>query len=236
MQYYPYDTRKEKDIPTIEEGDLVSITRLSIRRKYSKLPVRFNSSRLIGVMERERIGTKATRTSVIDTLFRRGYIRGESIQITELGFTVVETLNDFCPEILSVELTREMEENIEKVQSGGLGEKEIFESTIKTLNPILSTIKENEVEIGMKLLILSASGINSNECRICHRDIMDQSVYCEYHQMAYSNIEKGYENWRYALDINWVDYITRTSKMKGVGLWVKEVIGNILKQSQGSDV
>jgi DNA topoisomerase-1 len=236
MQYYPYDTRKEKDIPTIEEGDLVSISRLSIRRKYSKLPVRFNSSRLIGVMERDRIGTKATRTSVIDTLFRRGYIRGESIQITELGFTVVETLNDFCPEILSVELTREMEENIEKVQSGGLGEKEIFESTIKTLNPILSTIKENEVEIGMKLLILSASGIKSNECRICHRDIMDQSVFCEYHQMAYSNIEKGYENWRYALDINWVDYITRMSKMKGVGIWVKEVIGNILKQSQGSDV
>ena len=212
------------------------ISRLSIRRKYSKFSVRFNSSRLLRVMERKRIGTKATRTSVIDTLFRRGYIRGESIQITELGFTVVETLNDLCPEILSVELTRELEENIEKVQSDDLNEKDIFESTIKTLNPILSTIKENEIGIGKKLLTLPASGIKSNGCRVCHRDNMDNSVFCEYHQMAYSNIEKGYENWRYALDVNWADYLTRMSKKKGVGLWVKEVIESILKQSHGSDV
>ena len=49
--------------------------------------------------------------------------------------------------------------------------------------------------------------------------------------MAYSNLEKGYENWRYALDIDWVGYINRMSKMKSVGIWVKELAENILKQS-----
>ena len=229
-QYYPYDTRKEKDLPNLDERDFIPLTHLSIRRKYTNSPLRFNASRLLGIMERENIGTKATRTSVIDTLSRRGYITGESIRLTELGLTVVETLNKFSPEILSVELTRDLEEKIEFTQLGNLSEEEIYESTINTLKPILEKIKENEYEIG-KTLILSPALTKTTGCRICHREIMDKSVFCEYHQMAYSNLEKGYDKWRYALDVDWVDYINRMSKMKGVGIWVKELAENILKQS-----
>ena len=229
-QYYPYDTRKEKDLPNLDERDFIPLTHLSIRRKYTKSPLRFNASRLLGIMERENIGTKATRTSVIDTLSRRGYITGESIRLTELGLTVVETLNKFSPEILSVELTRDLEEKIEFTQLGNLSEEEIYESTINTLKPILEKIKENEYEIG-KTLILSPALTKTTGCRICHREIMDKSVFCEYHQMAYSNLEKGYDKWRYALDVDWVDYVNRISKMKGVGIWVKELAENILKQS-----
>ena len=229
-KYYPFDTQKEKDLPDLDEGDLIPFTNLSIRRKYSNSPLRFNASRLIGIMEREKIGTKATRTSVIDTLFRRGYITGESIRLTDLGFTVVETLSKFSPEILSVGLTRDLEEKIQCIQSGNLSEDEIYESIINTLKPILKNIKENEYEIGT-LLTLSHMGNKTTGCQICHREILDISVFCEYHQMAYSNLEKGYENWRYALDIDWVGYINRMSKMKSVGIWVKELAENILKQS-----
>ena len=49
---------------------------------------------------REGIGTKATRAETISTLISRGYVSGDSLVATELGISVVETMQEYCPQIV----------------------------------------------------------------------------------------------------------------------------------------
>ncbi|MCW4049244.1 MAG: DNA topoisomerase I [Candidatus Bathyarchaeota archaeon] len=149
--YQPYVKDKEVLLPELKVGMTLPITKLSSRRNYSSPPPRFNQSTLLRLMENQNIGTKATRTNIIDTLYRRHYIEGNIVRITDLGFSIIETLERYSPDIISVEMTRELEQNLEDIQSGNLHADTVIENTVKTLDPILKRFKENAEKIGSEI-------------------------------------------------------------------------------------
>lgn len=102
-------------------------------------------------MEDDNIGTKATRSNIVDTLFRRGYIRGQRISITDIGVNVIEALAEYSPDIIDVQLTRNLEEQLEAIQSGDISPDEVIQETITTLDGILTRFKEKEHEIAESL-------------------------------------------------------------------------------------
>jgi len=65
-------------------------------------------------------------------------------------------------------------------------------------------------------------------CTVCDREKQGDSVYCEHHQAAYSNLEESYPQWRRALGLSWTEYLEKVDKASGTGTWVKEVIKDIL--------
>src|SRR3989344_6233920 len=54
---------------------------------------------------------------IIDTLFNRGYLDGKSIQATPLGMQLIESLEKYSPIIIDENLTRQLEEEMEKIQT-----------------------------------------------------------------------------------------------------------------------
>ena len=56
-------------------------------------------------MESLNLGTKATRSIIVDTLFSRNYLKERAIEATSLGIKVIETLKKYCPDIIDVKLT-----------------------------------------------------------------------------------------------------------------------------------
>ncbi len=149
--YKPYVKEKEVILPALRKGQVLPIVRLDAVRRYTKPPPRFNPGSLLKLMEDEEIGTKATRTDIIDTLFKRGYAEGKPIRITDLGFAIVETLSRYCPEILSVEMTRRLEGDLERVQTGEFPAETVVHEAIETLKPILSEFKAKEMLIGVEI-------------------------------------------------------------------------------------
>jgi len=71
--------------------------------------------------------------------------------MTDLGFTIVETLDRYCPEILSVETTRGLEQYLELIQTGSVSRDAVVEKTVETLKPILSEFKAMERLIGIEI-------------------------------------------------------------------------------------
>jgi DNA topoisomerase-1 len=130
---------------------VLPITKLSTRSHYTKPPSRFTASSLVRKMEDEGLGTKATRSNIIDTLQRRGYIRGQKIAITDLGSNVIETLTRYSPNIIDVQLTKTLEAELARIESGKGSAEKVIEETITTLDAILKRFKEKEVEIGASL-------------------------------------------------------------------------------------
>jgi DNA topoisomerase-1 len=149
--YKPYLKEKEKIIPKIEKNMKIPITNLRTRRNYSNPPKRFNESSLIRYMENQNIGTKSTRTNILDTLYKRDYIKGKSIKLSKLGLVIIETLEQFCEEITSVQMTRVLEEKLKKIQIEKLDSEKVIEETKEELKPILNTFKANSKKIGGKI-------------------------------------------------------------------------------------
>ena len=206
------------------------MTKLSTRRKYTRPGSRFNASSLIRKMEQEKIGTKATRSNIVDTLYNRGYIRGQKIAITSLGENTVETFVHYCPEIIDVKLTRDLEDELEEIESGEKDASVVFDDVVDDLKPILARFKENEGQIGRTIsnAVLGKPNSDVGSCKLCYRDKVEGSVFCARHTGAYEMLEKVYQQWRYALGVQWVEYLEKVAKVSGTGNYVKEVIASIL--------
>jgi len=103
-------------------------------------------------LEKENLGTKATRANIIQTLYDRGYIREKSIVVTQLGIGVVLALSKYSPKVLSPELTRDFEDKLILIQEKKKKKEEIITDAKKILLEILNHIKEKEKQIGEELL------------------------------------------------------------------------------------
>src|SRR2546428_998024 len=114
LRYYgKYSGREEKFLPVLKKGDEVEVVSIESTEEFTTPPSRYNQSSLLEAMERENLGTKATRAEIISTLIRRGYIVAVGDQVlmaTDLGFAVIKTMNVCSPAVASTKLTWEIEE------------------------------------------------------------------------------------------------------------------------------
>jgi DNA topoisomerase-1 len=149
--YQPYFKYKTNILPLISKRQKVSLINLISEKKFTNPPSRYNPSSLLRRMEQENIGTKATRSGIIKTLEDRKYIHGEKIVVTELGFEVIEVLKEYCPTLVSIELTRKIEERMENIKQEKENKNGIIKDTITHLMKTLEILKNKEKQIGARL-------------------------------------------------------------------------------------
>jgi len=65
--YKPYVRSEDAMLPPMEKGQEVSVKRVVLEDKFTQPPPRYNPSSLLRKMEKEEIGTKATRAGIIQT-------------------------------------------------------------------------------------------------------------------------------------------------------------------------
>ncbi len=152
IKYYkPYFYMSESSIPDIALNSKVNFSFIESKEDFSSPPRRFNESTLLNEMEQEKIGTKATRAGIIETLFDRGYIEGSEIKPTPLGIAVVGVLKSHYPVLIKSDMTRELETTMEEVQEKQSDIDEILISIKKDLKDLLKLFHENETDIGISL-------------------------------------------------------------------------------------
>ena len=172
--YRPYisltNSTGEKELLNLRNGDNLQNISITIVEKFGQPPSRFNQATLLEQMEKDNIGTKATRADIISTLFKRNYITNTSaprvekitdqkprqtralgIQATEIGFQIIQSMRKYVPEIISSDLTRFTEAQLYQIESGTMKSATVLESAIKRLNKVLVSLKKKENEIGHHL-------------------------------------------------------------------------------------
>ncbi len=152
MRFYgPYAKYKENVMPDLKEGMEVKVLKLRNKGKKTKPPRRFTQASLIREMEKRQLGTKATRASIVQTLYDRGYVRGKSLEATKLGMSVVDTLSKHCPGVVSEKLTAQFEKEMESIEKEDTDREEVLVKAKETLTEILENFKEKEQAIGKAL-------------------------------------------------------------------------------------
>ncbi len=134
-------------------GEKLLVDKVNVLKKKTSPPFRYNRASLIKKMEELNLGTKSTRADIVEILFKRKYIEGRSIKITNLGKKIIEIFEKYYPDILDLSLTRKMEEDLERLEKNPditLKDK-IIEENKEIIKDISKVIKENEKKIGEEL-------------------------------------------------------------------------------------
>lgn len=150
--YAPYTATEEVILPEMKPGQIVKVLKLDSLAKETQPPPRFSQGSILKEMEKRNLGTRATRAEILKTLYDRRYIFGQSIKVTKLGEVVVRALKEYAEKILSEELTRKFDRDMEDVFKGKKKQKRVLEEAKKTLTELLVDFKKNETKIGKKLL------------------------------------------------------------------------------------
>jgi DNA topoisomerase-1 len=152
LRYYSEFIRLEDQLlPEVKKGQTVKVKELKVEEKETQPPKRYSQASILKEMEKLDLGTKATRAQILQTLYDRGYIRGKSIEVTDFGQKVIQVLDEYCPRIVSVELTRKFEEEMEMVSEGKKRRDDVVEDSKKVLIEILEDFKKNQSKIGEAL-------------------------------------------------------------------------------------
>jgi DNA topoisomerase-1 len=94
-------------------------------------------------MEKEEIGTKATRATTIQTLLDRKYLTGtDKLAVTDLGLEVTAVLSKYCPSIVSSEFTGRLEHEMDAIQQGTQTKQAVIQTALETLKLVTSELKE----------------------------------------------------------------------------------------------
>lgn len=150
--YEPYVNLKEEVMPPLVEKEMLPQKDLLLLAKETSPPKRFTPSSIISEMEKQGIGTKATRADIVEALYARNYIEEKSIQATDLGMRTIATLEKYCPEIIDVELTRTFEEEMESIREDKSSPDQVLSHARKELTSTLTKFKEQEKAIGEELI------------------------------------------------------------------------------------
>lgn len=148
--YGPYSQREDVILPEIKSKTL-DVKSVKEEEKETQPPQRFSQGSALKLMDEKGLGTKATRAQILETLYTRGYIFGKSIEVTELGMSVAQILEKNIPDIVSEDLTRHFEEEVEQVKDADKKRTEVLQEARETLTDILTDYKKKEEKVGKEL-------------------------------------------------------------------------------------
>ncbi len=149
--YEPYVKLEEVELPDFKQNDAIDIKKIELLSRETQPPKRYTPASIIKELEKRNLGTKATRSEIIDTLFQRGYVHEKAIEATNLGLSTIETLEKYCPKIIDEDLTRHFEIEMEKIREGQLKKEELLDEAKDAITKILVDFKKNQKEIGTDL-------------------------------------------------------------------------------------
>ncbi|CAH1203134.1 DNA topoisomerase 1 [Paenibacillus allorhizoplanae] len=113
-------TEEDKLLPPLSKGDSLPKQSVEPKQHFTQPPPRYTEARLVRALEEMGIGRPSTYAPTLETIQKRGYVAIEEKKFvpTELGELVIQLMQEFFPEILDIEFTAHMEEELDFVEEG----------------------------------------------------------------------------------------------------------------------
>ncbi len=139
----------EQALPSLTEQEVLQLKELLPTQHFTKPPNRFSEATLVKALEKEGIGRPSTYAPIISTIQDRGYVlqRSRKFFATELGIVVTDKLQEHFPEILKVDFTSKLEDNLDKVEDATADWVNVVGSFYKIFDEDLAKAYENMQDI-----------------------------------------------------------------------------------------
>ena len=147
------ESEGRQPLPVLATGNGLSCENLEGIQHFTQPPPKYTEATLIKVMEERGIGRPSTYAPTISTLVDRHYVDKERNRLTPtvLGTTVSKLLTEYFTEIMDLDFTAKMEEELDDVSRGGrewipmLGEfYDPFQKALETAQETMPKVNMDE--------------------------------------------------------------------------------------------
>lgn len=121
LSVYEFGQEEDKSIlPPLTKGDSLKAKQLSPKQHFTQPPPRFTEATLVKELEENGIGRPSTYAAIISTLKDKEYVDSAKgvLKPTEMGFAVTDLLVKNFPDIMDVDFTAGLEENLDEIEEG----------------------------------------------------------------------------------------------------------------------
>jgi len=143
------NTEEEKFLPPLSKDDVLERRRIEPKQHFTQPPPRYTEARLVRTLEELGIGRPSTYAPTLETIQKRGYVTLEDKKFvpTELGEVVTQLMEEFFPEILNIEFTAEMEDELDRIEEGVLDWVKVLDDFYQTFEKRLKVAEEEMVHV-----------------------------------------------------------------------------------------
>lgn len=164
-----YKSYEEEDVydslPTLKVGDVLSTTKVKINIGKTNPPAFLNEGTLLTAMEKNNLGTVATRADIIEKLFNSFLVekKGKDIHVTSKG---VQLLDLVPKDLKTPELTSEWETKLQKISNGKLSKSKFIDEMKNYSSDIVREIKNSESKF-------KHDNLTRNKCPECGKFMLE---------------------------------------------------------------
>ncbi len=154
-------------LPDLAEGAVLTANGYDPKQHFTQPPPRFSEATLVKELEENGIGRPSTYASILSTIREKGYVEllKGSFRPTELGFIVTDLIVKSFPDIMGVDFTARMEDDLDRVEAAE-------EDYLKVLNRFYASFKKELDAADESMLSLKRVGLPTGlECPQCGRQL-----------------------------------------------------------------
>ncbi len=117
---------EENKMIALSEGETLKTISFDPQQHFTQPPARFSDASLIKTLEELGVGRPSTYAPTIATILNRNYVVKEKklFYPTELGGVVNDIMKQYFPNIVNVDFTAQMEEELDEVEEGSIAWKD----------------------------------------------------------------------------------------------------------------
>ena len=157
---------KAKVLPKLTANESLSLVKSESKQHFTQPPARFSDASLIRELEENGIGRPSTYAPTISTIVSRGYVQRVKKQLipTELGNVTTDIMKQSFKDIVDVEFTANMEQELDDVEAGKTDYVRVLTDFYppfeKDLEEAHETVKKVEIKAKVSDVICDKCGRN----------------------------------------------------------------------------
>lgn len=163
LKVYPTKT-EETFLPPVKKGQKLDLKELKQEQHFTQPPARYSEASLVKALEEHEIGRPSTYAPTISTIQTRGYVeKNEDKRFvpTDIGELVNSVLVEHFNNIVDINFTAAMEEDLDKIAHG---KKEWIPIIRDFYKPFEKNLKKKEKELDKKKLTEEATEEVCDKC------------------------------------------------------------------------
>ena len=136
-------------LPTLREGDVLTVKKLTPEQKFTQPPSRFTEATLVKELEENGIGRPSTYAAIIGKVQERDYVFkiDGRLKPRRLGRVVTGLLIENYDAIIQVDYTRELEGKLDNIESGADEYANVLKNFYEPLVKDIERVKEEMSDI-----------------------------------------------------------------------------------------
>jgi DNA topoisomerase I len=134
-------------LPELSAGEALTLRKITPKQHFTQPPPQYTEATLVKALEKNGIGRPSTYAPIVETIQKRGYVdyKDKKFSPTNLGIIVTDLLVKHFKDIVEIDFTAQIEEELDKIEEGKVNWVKVVRDFYQPFNENLNSV-EKQIE------------------------------------------------------------------------------------------